>query len=56
MTPPTHPSASGRHKVSELPAEVRAASFREATIGLAPVEAMEETCRCLRCDIKNGHR
>jgi NADH-quinone oxidoreductase subunit F len=55
-TVPVHASESGRHKVSELPASVRRKTFHEATVGLAPVEAMEETCRCLRCDIKNGDR
>jgi hypothetical protein len=42
---------AGRHVVSELPAAVRVKTFDEATIGLSPVEAMEEACRCLRCDI-----
>jgi NADPH-dependent glutamate synthase beta subunit-like oxidoreductase len=32
----------------------RSKTFDEATIGLTPVEAMEETCRCLRCDVRNG--
>jgi hypothetical protein len=32
----------------------RARNFAEATIGLTPLEAMEESCRCLRCDIRNG--
>jgi NADH-quinone oxidoreductase subunit F len=52
--PPAQPSESGRHTVSELPAAERAGSFKEATIGLTPVEAMEECCRCLRCDVRNG--
>jgi NADPH-dependent glutamate synthase beta subunit-like oxidoreductase len=56
MTPPAHVSESPRHHVHELPAEERARGFMEAVTGLTPVEAMEETCRCLRCDIKeNGH-
>ena len=54
QTPPAHPSDSHRHTVSEVDAEQRAHSFCEATIGLAPVEAMEEACRCLRCDVRNG--
>jgi hypothetical protein len=54
QSPPPHPSESPRHMVSEIEAEERAKTFAEATIGLAPVEAMEEACRCLRCDIRNG--
>jgi NADH-quinone oxidoreductase subunit F len=54
--PPAHPSESRRHTVSELPAAERVRSFNEATIGLSPVEAMEECCRCLRCDVRNGDR
>jgi NADH-quinone oxidoreductase subunit F len=54
MTPPAHTSDSHRHTVSEMPATERAKTFEEATIGLAPVEAMEECARCLRCDVRNG--
>jgi NADH-quinone oxidoreductase subunit F len=54
QTPPAHPNDSPRHHVSEHEASERARTFEEATIGLAPVEAMEEACRCLRCDVKNG--
>ncbi len=54
QTPPAHPSESRRHSVSEIPAEERAESFQEAAVGLTGVEAMEECCRCLRCDIRNG--
>ncbi len=50
-TPPVQHGTARRHVVSELPAEVRVKTFEEATIGLSPVEAMEEACRCLRCDI-----
>jgi len=49
-----HASESKRHHVSEVDAEARAKTFDEATLGLTPVEAMEEACRCLRCDIRNG--
>ncbi|MCW5978259.1 MAG: FAD-dependent oxidoreductase [Bryobacteraceae bacterium] len=55
LTPPAHPSESGRHTVTELPAADRARSFREATVGLTEVEALEECSRCLRCDIRNGN-
>jgi NADH-quinone oxidoreductase subunit F len=49
-----HASESKRHHVSEVDPEARAKTFDEATLGLTPVEAMEEACRCLRCDIRNG--
>jgi len=52
--PPAQPSESRRHTVTELPAAERVGTFNEATIGLTPVEAMEECCRCLRCDVRNG--
>jgi NADH-quinone oxidoreductase subunit F len=54
QTPPAHPSESPRHHVREMDAARRSKTFDEATIGLTPVEAMEETCRCLRCDVRNG--
>lgn len=54
QTVPAHPSESRRHHAHELPAARRAQSFAEAVAGLAPVEAMEESCRCLRCDVRNG--
>ncbi len=56
MSPPAHVSESPRHHVHELPASERASGFMEAVTGLTPVEAMEESCRCLRCDVReNGH-
>ena len=55
QTPPEHPSESKRHTVSELPPAERAEAFVEATIGLAPEDAIEEARRCLRCDIKDHH-
>ncbi|GIU79496.1 MAG: hypothetical protein KatS3mg005_2734 [Bryobacteraceae bacterium] len=54
MTVPAHPSASRRHRVREPDPLERVRDFREATCGLTTVEAMEEACRCLRCDIRNG--
>jgi NADH-quinone oxidoreductase subunit F len=56
MTVPPHPSESPRNRVSEHPAEERARTFAEATVGLTTVEAMEECCRCLRCDVRNGEQ
>ena len=55
QTPPAHASESRRHVVSEVPPEERVKHFQEAAIGLTEVEAMEECCRCLRCDIRNGN-
>ena len=55
MVPPAHVSECGRHHIHELPADERAKGFMEAVTGLTPVEAMEETCRCLRCDIREGN-
>ena len=53
MTVPSHPSESRRHSVAERAPEERARSFEEATVGLTVVEAMEECCRCLRCDVQD---
>jgi NADPH-dependent glutamate synthase beta subunit-like oxidoreductase len=52
--PPAHASESRRHAVTEPPAALRVNGCAEATIGLTAVEAMEEACRCLRCDIREG--
>jgi NADPH-dependent glutamate synthase beta subunit-like oxidoreductase len=56
MRAPAHPSESRRHRVSEHPPQDRARTFEEATVGLTAVEAMEECCRCLRCDVRNGEQ
>jgi NADPH-dependent glutamate synthase beta subunit-like oxidoreductase len=49
---PEHPSASKRHHTPELPARLRARSVEEVAIGLGAAEALDEACRCLRCDVK----
>ena len=54
MAVPAHPSPSRRHRVRDADPRERAKDFREATFGLTAVEAMEEACRCLRCDVRNG--
>ncbi len=54
QAPPAHPSEARRHSVTEIAADERVKTFEEATTGLTPVEAMEESWRCLRCDIRNG--
>ena len=53
-TAPSQPSDSRRHAVSDLVPLERVQTFEEATLGLAAVEAMEESSRCLRCDVRNG--
>lgn len=49
---PLHPSERLRHHIRERDAEERTRDFEDATIGLSPVEAMEECGRCLRCDVR----
>ena len=56
MTAPAHPTQSKRHNVAERPPRERARTFDEATVGLTTVEAMEECCRCLRCDVRDGEQ
>jgi len=52
---PEQPSASQRHHVHELPAFERMQTFDEAVAGLTAEEAEDEACRCLRCDVRDGH-
>jgi hypothetical protein len=49
---PEVPSASPRHRSSELSALVRIKSEEEVVLGLTPEEANDEACRCLRCDVR----
>ena len=56
MEPPDEPAAVGRHTPAEAPAAKRVASYQEVSLGLTPVAALEETSRCLRCDIRNTER
>ena len=53
MEPPETPSESGRHVPAEMPAARRVQSYAEVSLGLTAVAAMEETSRCLRCDIRS---
>ncbi len=53
--PPDEPSPSRRHHTEEMPASERAESFEESVFALAPEDALDEACRCLRCDIKERH-
>jgi NADH-quinone oxidoreductase subunit F len=52
--PPTEEETSLKARVSytEIPLADRKTSFQEAAVGYTVKEAVEEACRCLRCDIK----
>jgi hypothetical protein len=56
MEPPETPSEFGRHVPAEMPAAQRVQSYAEVSLGLTVVAAMEETSRCLRCDIRSVER
>ena len=56
MEPPETPSERARHVPGERPAAERVRSSVEVSLGLTPVAAMEETSRCLRCDIRSAER
>jgi NADH-quinone oxidoreductase subunit F len=55
MEPPEQPSEAGRHVPAELPPGERARSSLEVSLGLQPAAALEETARCLRCDVRSEH-
>ena len=50
--PPEEPSPNHRHTGQTLPAAVRVRSQDEVVSGLNHEEVLDETCRCLRCDVK----
>ena len=50
QTPPEDPSPSRRHSGHPLAAATRVHSHDEVVAGLGQEEAMDEACRCLRCD------
>ncbi len=52
QAPPEEPSASPRHTGHPLAAAARVRSQEEVVSGLTHDEALDETCRCLRCDVK----
>jgi NADH-quinone oxidoreductase subunit F len=56
MEPPETPSESARHVPGERVAAERVRSSVEVSLGLTPVAALEETSRCLRCDIRSVER
>jgi NADH-quinone oxidoreductase subunit F len=55
MEPPERPSDSPRHVPGEVGAPERVKTSVEVSLGLTPVAAVEETSRCLRCDIRSEH-
>ena len=50
--PPEEPSPSRRHSGHPLSPLARVHSQDEVVAGLTPDEAIDESCRCLRCDVK----
>ena len=52
QTPPEEPSPSRRHTGHVLAASTRVHSQDEVVTGLNHEEVVDETCRCLRCDVK----
>ncbi|HKV80025.1 MAG TPA: FAD-dependent oxidoreductase, partial [Candidatus Sulfotelmatobacter sp.] len=55
QTPPEEPSPNRRHTGQALAAAVRVRSQEEVIAGLDQEEALDETCRCLRCDVKTAN-
>jgi len=49
---PGEPSLSRRHTACAVPAAVRVHSQQEVVAGLDPQEALDESRRCLRCDLR----
>ena len=56
MEPPETPSERGRQVPGEMAAAERVHSNAEVSLGLTAVAALEETSRCLRCDIRSAER
>jgi NADH-quinone oxidoreductase subunit F len=52
QTPPEEPSPNRRHSGPALPPLVRVRSYNEVIAGLTEEDARDESCRCLRCDVK----
>jgi NADH-quinone oxidoreductase subunit F len=53
---PETPDEHGRRVPAERPAAQRVKSYVEVSLGLTPVAALQETARCLRCDIRSVER
>ncbi|HEX7490368.1 MAG TPA: FAD-dependent oxidoreductase [Candidatus Limnocylindrales bacterium] len=56
MKPPETPSEYSRHVPAEMPAAQRVQSYAEVSLGLSATAALEETSRCLRCDVRSAER
>jgi len=56
MEVPETPGESGRHVPAEMPAAKRVQSYAEVSLGLTAAAALEETTRCLRCDVRSVER
>jgi len=52
QVPPEEPSSSRRHTGQVLAPLVRVRSLDEVVTGLTHEQALDEACRCLRCDVK----
>ena len=52
QTPPEEPSPNRRHSGHPLAPALRARSYDEVVAGLSQEEVLDETCRCLRCDVQ----
>lgn len=52
QTPPEEASSSRRHAGRALDPAARARSLDECVMGLDHDAALDESCRCLRCDLK----
>ncbi|MEI8198123.1 MAG: hypothetical protein WCI73_19685, partial [Phycisphaerae bacterium] len=49
---PAEPMGGARHEMQHLPAPDRHENFSEVTLGLNGADALAESSRCLRCDVK----
>jgi NADH-quinone oxidoreductase subunit F len=54
QTVPEEPSTSRRHRPRELAVNTRVRSEDEVVACLTAEECYDETCRCLRCDVKTA--
>ena len=52
QTPPDEPSPNHRHSGQVIPASSRVRSQDEVVGGLDHEDALDESCLCLRCDVK----
>jgi NADH-quinone oxidoreductase subunit F len=55
QNPPDEPSENRRHHGREISPAARARSNEEVNAGFTHEEALDEACRCLRCDVTVGN-